>query len=142
MRALQHQSKTLDDESVVRWFYRVLRNAIIDHYRAQGTEDRALELWGRELETTATPTVEEQAEVCACLSKVIDQLTPSYGQILRAVDLNEQPLTTFAQQHNISATNAAVRVHRARAALRKQLLRCCGACSEHACLDCTCKQKQ
>ena len=30
-------------ESATTWFYRVLRNAIIDHYRREGTRSRALE---------------------------------------------------------------------------------------------------
>ncbi len=142
MRALKHQDDTLDEESVVRWFYRVLRNAVIDQYRAHSTENKALELWGREIEITTSLSPEEQAEVCACLLKVVDGLTPAYAEILHAVELNEQPLAEFAQQHNISAGNAGVRAHRARAALRKQLLLCCGACAEHACIDCTCKQAQ
>jgi RNA polymerase sigma-70 factor (ECF subfamily) len=139
IRALRHD---LDEDSVVRWFYRVLRNAVIDQYRAKTTENKALERWGRELEITAALTAKENAEVCACLDQVVDQLTPSYKEILRAVELGEQPLADFAQQHKISAANAGVRAHRARAALRKQLLICCGACAEHACINCTCKQKQ
>jgi RNA polymerase sigma-70 factor (ECF subfamily) len=46
----------------------------------------------------------------------------------------------FAEQHGISASNASVRVHRARAALRKQLLRTCATCAEHGCVNCTCKK--
>ena len=35
------------DEKVVAWFYRVLRNAVIDHYRQRSTTARAMEAWGR-----------------------------------------------------------------------------------------------
>ena len=38
-----------------------------------------------------------------------------------------------------SSNNAAVRVFRAREALRKQVARACGACATHGCVDCTCK---
>jgi RNA polymerase sigma factor (sigma-70 family) len=141
IRALKQQ-EPVKGESVVRWFYSVLRNAVIDHYRHRASESRALEQWGRELETAVDPSAEDENEVCACLMKVLDGLTPNYADILRAVELGEQPLTDFARQHNLSATNAGVRVHRARAALRKQLLRCCGACAEHACVDCTCRAEQ
>jgi RNA polymerase sigma factor (sigma-70 family) len=139
LRALNQHNHAPSEETIVRWFYRVLRNAVIDQYRSNTTENKALELWARELELS-TPNPQDEAEVCACLLKVVDQLTPAYKQILQAVELGEQPLTEFAQQHNISAVNAGVRAHRARTALRKQLLRCCGACAEHACIDCTCKQ--
>ena len=57
-----------------------------------------------------------------CLHSVVDTLRPEYSEILRAVDLGEQRVQDFAQQHNLSASNAGVRAHRARAALRKQLM--------------------
>jgi RNA polymerase sigma-70 factor (ECF subfamily) len=36
------------DETVVPWFYRVLRNSVIDHYRHRSTSARAMEASGRE----------------------------------------------------------------------------------------------
>ena len=30
------------EETIIAWFYRVLRNAVIDHYRRQGASARAL----------------------------------------------------------------------------------------------------
>ena len=38
----------VDDEKVVAWFYRVLRNAVIDHYRQRSTAERVTEAWARE----------------------------------------------------------------------------------------------
>lgn len=141
MRALKSQSQPHDEESIVTWFYRILSNAVIDHYRRRATENKALETLAHELETT-TPTPETHRELCACLSRVLDLIAPSYAQLLRAVDLNEQPLQHFAREHNLTPSNAGVRAHRARAALRKQLLLTCGACAEHACTECTCRQSQ
>jgi DNA-directed RNA polymerase specialized sigma24 family protein len=60
---------------------------------------------------------------------------------VRAVDLEEQRLQDFAKQHKLSTSNAGVRIHRARAALRKQLLRTCATCAEHGCLNCSCKKQ-
>ena len=45
----------------------------------------------------------------------------------------------YAQQAAITANNAGVRVFRAREALRKQVMRSCGTCAEHGCIDCSCK---
>ena len=44
----------------------------------------------------------------------------------------------YADAAGISASNAGVRIFRAREALRKQVARSCGTCAEHGCLDCTC----
>jgi RNA polymerase sigma factor (sigma-70 family) len=139
-RALQHEGELPKQESVVGWFYRVLRNAVIDKYRRRATEDRALESWSKEMEGQSAPSLEVRDAVCACLMPVMDEMRPEYARLLRAVDLGEQRLQDFAKANGISTANAAVRAHRARAALRKELIRTCGACAEHACIDCTCKR--
>ncbi len=141
IHALQHEGELQDRESVVGWFYRVLRNAIIDLYRRRASESKALKEWGREMEGQSVPSHEIQNEICARLSSVMDTINPAYADALRSVDLGEQRLQDFAEEHKISASNAAVRVHRARAAFRKHLVRTCGACAEHGCIDCTCRKR-
>jgi RNA polymerase sigma factor (sigma-70 family) len=140
LRAFEHQDDFQASESAVAWFYRLLRNAVIDSYRRQVSTNKALQAWTRELEIAAQPSPELHNEVCACLQGILNGLKPEYSEALRAVDLGEQRLQDFAQQHKLSTSNAGVRIHRARAALRKQLLRTCAACSEHGCLNCTCKK--
>jgi RNA polymerase sigma factor (sigma-70 family) len=140
LRAFQHQDGFTTEESVVAWFYRLLRNAIIDSYRRRTAKDKALEAWKVELETTAQGPSSSQDEVCACLHGMIEDLKPEYREILRAVDLGEQPVQEFAAQHKISVSNAGVRAHRARAALRRQIVDTCATCAEHGCLNCNCKQ--
>ena len=138
MRALAHQDEFEKGESVVAWFYQVLRNAVIDYYRRRGTEGKALHAWGREMESAAHPSHEVQYEICCCLGGVVERLKPEYAEVIRAVDLGEQPLTEFAKQRGLSASNAGVRAHRARTALKRNLIKACGSCSNHGCLDCTC----
>jgi RNA polymerase sigma factor (sigma-70 family) len=140
LRAFEHQDDFQASESAVAWFYRLLRNAVIDSYRRRVSTNKALQAWTRELEIAAQPSPDLHNEVCACLQGILNGLKPEYSEVLRAVDLGEQRLQDFAQQHKLSTSNAGVRIHRARAALRKQLLRTCAACSEHGCLNCTCKK--
>jgi RNA polymerase sigma-70 factor (ECF subfamily) len=141
MRALEHQDDFQKDEPAVAWFYRLLRNAVIDTYRRGASRDRALERWARELEGSVQAPPELAPEVCACLHGVVDGLKPEYAEILRAVDLGEQRVPDFAEEHGISASNAGVRIHRARAALRRELVKTCSVCAEHGCLDCTCARQ-
>ena len=139
LRALDREGDLREGDSAVAWFYRILRNAIIDQYRRRSTEGAALERWARELEgeTSAEPALE--ATACACIAGAIETMSPSYASVLREVDLRERTLASYAEAERITAGNAAVRAHRARAALRKQLIRCCGSCATHGCLDCTCR---
>jgi RNA polymerase sigma-70 factor (ECF subfamily) len=140
LRAFEHQDDFKAEESILAWFYRLLRNAVIDSYRRNTAKSKALEAWRLELETAVQPSAAEQEEACACLHGVIEGLKPEYSEILRAVDLGEQRVQEFADQQKISISNAGVRAHRARAALRRQLMLTCATCAEHGCLNCTCKR--
>ena len=137
-RGLEHGAG-VEDEKAVAWFYRVLRNAVIDHYRHRAAGARALEVWGRDFQSDAAPPPEVREEICQCVNSLMAGLKPEYRDALRVVDMEDGGLTDLAAQSGITAENAAVRVHRARKALHKRLLEACGTCAEHGCLDCRCK---
>ncbi|WP_213806027.1 RNA polymerase sigma factor [Granulicella sp. dw_53] len=138
LRILDSAGQLRENDSAVAWFYRILRNAIIDHYRRRASEGAALERWVQELETEVHPDPLLHDTACQCIAHALDMLTPAYASLLREVDLGEVTLSNYAHSQAITPGNAAVRAHRARAALRKQLLRCCGVCATHGCIDCTC----
>ena len=129
-----------DDEAVVPWFYRTLRNAAIDQFRRRGAASRAYEAFARELATSETPSVELEAEICGCVSRLATTLKPEYAEALTAIEIGGTPVRGFAEQKGLSASNAAVRVFRARTALKKRVAESCGICAEHGCVDCTCRR--
>ena len=139
VRGMEKASTLRDQESVVAWFYRMLRNAVIDHYRSRESSSRLLEEWPEGLDIPGQPVEFVKNEVCQCVNNILADLKPEYREALRTVDIEEHPVTEFAQQTGISANNANVRVHRAREALRKQVRTVCGSCADHRCVDCTCK---
>ena len=126
------------DGGVVLWFYSSIRNAAIDRFRRSATASKALEAFARELEP-GNPSAEIYSEICACVSEAAQSLKPEYAEALLSIEVNGTPVKAFAEQHGLSSTNAGVRVHRAREALRKRVAQACGACAEHGCVDCTCK---
>jgi RNA polymerase sigma-70 factor (ECF subfamily) len=138
-RALEAAGQLRVHESSVAWFYRILRNAVIDHYRRRATEGAALDRWARELETDTAPEPQLEETACQCIAGALEVIAPAYAELLREVDLKERSLAVYAEAHGITLANAGVRAHRARAALRKQLIRCCGTCAEHGCVECRCR---
>jgi RNA polymerase sigma factor (sigma-70 family) len=133
------RAELLPEDAVLPWFYRVLRNAIIDHYRRGGTEARALAYVAGTAEEAVAPDDERLYQaVCACVAGLVDTLKPEYATAIRRVDLDGIPVVEFAREADITASNAGVRLHRAHAALRKQLALSCSTCAEHGCLDCRC----
>ncbi len=92
VRGLERAGDVRDDERAVAWFYRLLRNAVVDHYRARGAEASALEAFGRELGDGEEPAPEVARELCACFEALLPALRPEYAEILRRVDLaGERP---------------------------------------------------
>jgi RNA polymerase sigma factor (sigma-70 family) len=138
-KALARPDQVPGDEGLVPWFYRTLRNAAIDRFRREGAASRALDAFARELETAEAVPEETRAEVCRCITRLATTLKPDYADALRAVEIEGLPVKSYAERQGLTANNAAVRVFRARAALKRRVMESCGACAEHGCLDCTCK---
>lgn len=138
VRGLERAGEIRDEERAVAWFYRLLRNAVVDHYRSRGSERRGLERLAGELADAVEPPPELAAELCACFVPLLDVLKPEYAEILRRVDLGGARPAEFARETGISANYAMVRLHRARQALRSALESSCRTCADHGCLDCSC----
>ena len=140
IKAIEHGSEIRKDESTVAWFYRILRNAIADHYRKGSARTRAHETYSAELPNSYEPEIAQT--VCACIGDVIRDLKDEYREAIEQVDLGGATVESFAQSQQTTANNASVRLHRARKAVAKKLTTVCGACAEHKCLDCTCRRSQ
>ncbi len=135
-RSLTKVEQLANEESAVAWFYRVLRNAVTDYRRRSGVAERKLEELSRELGETTEP--EFYAAVCQCVKGLAANLKPEYAAALQAVEVEGAAVKDFAAAAGISASNAGVRVFRAREALKLQVKRCCGSCADDNCRDCTC----
>jgi RNA polymerase sigma-70 factor (ECF subfamily) len=129
-----------EDESVIAWFYRTLRNAAVDHHRRHKSAQRALDGFAKESDTEATMDAELQDAVCRCVRELADTLKPEYAAALKRIEVDGVSVKAYAEEAGISANNAAVRVFRAREALKTQVSRSCGTCADHGCLDCTCSK--
>lgn len=128
------------DEAFRPWLYTTIKRALIDRWRRGEVARRAHARLEGEPEALDAVDAELDHAVCACVSGALGALKPEYGEALRAVELDEQPVGAWAAAVGITANHASVRLHRARAALRGALERACGACaSASACRDCHCE---
>ena len=141
LKALQHADELQDDGKLTAWFYRLLRHAVIDHYRSRAAGRRrddvlsaTIKVLGEDI--AAAPGWEGQ--LCTCLGRVVDTLKPRQAELLRRVDLNGETVQAAAQALKITPNGASVTLHRARKDLREKLQAFCGACADGACLDCNC----
>lgn len=139
VRGLGKVDSLRSEESAVAWFYRLLRNAVIDYHRRHASASRGLSALAAELDTRSEPDASLRGLVCGCVKELAATLKPEYAQALQRVEIDELAVKDYAAEAGISSSNAAVRVFRAREALRKQVARSCGTCAEHGCLDCSCR---
>jgi RNA polymerase sigma factor (sigma-70 family) len=139
VRAIQHGGELREAESSVAWFYRILRNAVVDHYRRNAARSKAMDQLGAGWKEDYEP--ELQAETCACIQEVIRGLKPEYREAIEEVDLAGESVESFARARRTTPNNASVRLHRARKAVAKKLTAVCGTCATHKCIDCTCKHR-
>jgi RNA polymerase sigma-70 factor (ECF subfamily) len=140
-RGLDKLPTLRDGEAAVPWFYRTLRNATVDYYRRRKVADRALALFAEEIEKSEEPTETLRDEVCRCVARLAETLKPEYAEALRRIEVDGVAVKDFAEEQGISQSNAAVRIFRAREALRRQVAASCGTCAEHGCVACTCSNE-
>jgi RNA polymerase sigma factor (sigma-70 family) len=138
IKVMERPDQAPPDEALVPWFYRTLRNAAIDRFRRREAAGRAVDAFARELETYVAPEPELEAEICACIGRLASTLKSEYAEALQAIDVQGTPVKAFAEQRGLSASNAGVRIFRAREALKRRLSESCGTCAEHGCQNCTC----
>lgn len=133
LRALERAASLRDPASARAWVYTLLRRALVDASSC------------REVPMAEVP--ERHAEValegphyCRCTVALLERLKPAYRDALRGAVLEGVPLATLATAQGMSANHAAVRLHRARAALRRALRAHRGADALADCIDCACAE--
>ena len=138
LKAVHSAPEIEDDEKLIRWFYRILQNAVIDAYRRKAAEMNRRLNYASEAEESVEP--EDQEAICQCISELIPTLKPEYAEVTKAIELDGESPENVAKRLGISRNNLKVRSHRARQALKKRLEETCRVCAEHHCLDCSCKK--
>lgn len=133
-KAFEHRAELRDRDGARAWFYGILRHALVDRARRVEVRERA----SSRLAAESEPVVpfEEPRRACACVSRVLAELRPEYREALEHVVVEERPLAELAE--GVSSNTAAVRVHRAKKALAREVSATCGACAGEGCRDCTC----
>lgn len=138
IKAVQRIGELRDDERVTAWFYQVLRNAMIDHVRNRNSARQRELAWTELAERDGDE--ETTRQVCACYEALLPQLKTRDAELLRRVELGNEPVAEVAAALGITPNSASVSLHRARKELRRQLEQFCGDCAAGACLDCDCEK--
>ena len=137
LKALQSSKSLRCEEHATAWFHRIVRNATADHFRRLRREKGALESYRREAVGKAAREVIRFRG--RCVVAALDRLRPDYREALVRTGIEGLDPSDWASSVGITANNARVRTHRARRALRRELVRICGPCAERRCIECPCR---
>ena len=140
IRVLARQDQLRDAERLDAWLYAILRSALNDHFRKAGRRRRLNDAVAREMQSAEeyVESSEAMAMVCGCIKGLVPKLRPTDAILIHRIDVDEEDRAMVAADLGIRSGTLAVRLHRARAALRDQLLAHCGGCCQHGFDDCSC----
>lgn len=136
LKALESPDKPDDSQGAVTWFYRILRNSIIDLLRRRDVQARAIKRLKTELPDS--PDADAEQVVCQCVKRLLPGLPEQYRDLLQRIDLDGESPKAAAASLGLTTNNLNVRLHRARQRLRQKVEATCRVCSKHGCLDCSC----
>ncbi len=125
LRIVRHQASLATARHPLAWIRRVAANAIIDYYRAQASEHRALEQMTAEPGPTPEAAEPAASGIAACVLPFISELPDIYRDALLLTDIGGMTQATAAQQLGLSTSGMKSRVQRARSKLKQRLLQCC-----------------
>lgn len=141
VRVITSRTVLRNSESVVAWLYTVLRSVLTDHYRSEAARRRRKDSYVQDQMVLGEDHIDltHEKTACSCLRQLVPALRPDYAEILERIDLSDEPREQAAADLGITPSNARVRLHRARQALRVSLAAFCTDCSEGRFDDCTCE---
>jgi RNA polymerase sigma-70 factor (ECF subfamily) len=111
------------------WVGVSLRRIVIDRYRRAAAQRRMIEALATEPSEAIADDDDALVTAAECVKTTMQSLSSDYAAILRQAYLEETPLRDVAVRLDVTANNAAVRLHRARGALRERMLMQCQVCS-------------
>ena len=139
LRVLARKDQLRDADRMTAWLYAILRSTLNDHFRKTGRQSRLGEAVASEPQVSEAPdAVEAMTAICGCVGGLVPGLRASDAQLIRRIEFAEEDRATVAADLDLSPGALAVRLHRARAALRDRLLDHCGSCCAEGFEDCSC----
>jgi RNA polymerase sigma-70 factor (ECF subfamily) len=110
------------------WVAVSLRRVVVDRYRRTAAQRRMTEALAAEPPESTGQDEDETLTPTECVKSVLPTLKPEYAAILRQIYLDEASLKQVAARLGLTVNNVAVRLHRARGALRETMLDRCEVC--------------
>lgn len=149
LRASRGYQDLRAEEALTAWLFRVATHASVDHLR-QRARRLPVETWAELDELVANddslPSLEqavEREEMSSCVQGMLGRLPDKYRSALILADFEGMTATEIGALLGLTLTTVKIRIHRARAFLRKELEAGCSfSCDERGVLVCEPKNER
>ena len=84
LNALRQAGDLRETDRLLPWFYRILNNAVVDHYRQRAVAARYLPQLAADGASDLVP--EEKAALCECFVELLPTLKPGYAELIRRLE--------------------------------------------------------
>ncbi len=122
LKALERALQLRDPRAVRSWLWRLLNTTLIDHCRRRSRDRKrqvSFDLFEHDRVAEEEPGRDD--ELAKRLSTVLPRIRKDYAEVILKVDLLERPSAEVAAELGITQNNLAVRLHRARRSVRREL---------------------
>lgn len=86
LKVVAHKTHLRDDEKLVPWFYQILHNLLVDHYRHHAAVRRLKDRVTADADTATEIDEELFQATYPCVNDVAATLKPEYGELIRRVE--------------------------------------------------------
>ncbi len=138
VKVLRNHASIRSGERLDAWLGITLRHTLTDHYRRRATRNRGAEAYVIEAKIMDPMTEEPDDSACSCVAAAMHELEPAQADLLKRLDLHDEPRKGVASALGISLNALGVRVHRSRSALKTKIAEFCPVCGEGRFMQCDC----
>lgn len=136
LKSLEKSAQIRSEESIVAWFYTLLRHAIADHFRSQRRETGEGSAPFESLEAPEDADLRSSSEDCVRVA--MRGMRAEDIQLIQWVDLEGVEVAEVGARLSLAPKLVSQRLFRARQALRTRLQELCRSCTATKCLYCRC----
>lgn len=125
-----------ESEKIIRWFYQIIRNTLIDEFRNEKTLKNTTD----ELSKEILPALDQESEanLCRCIDNLLDEIPIRERKIIEKHFYEGKKLKELAIEFKLSEANIRVLALRTRQKLKMALKACCNAKSFQDVQSCDC----